>query len=232
MKILGLLAMVFGVVSHPLAAHFYPIAWFAPFLIFGVGVAFTVYNPRVVRERKREQHLKTMQMMVNPENRVREERPRFITILEGHFPKNCEFKDGVWKEKPPEAYDAVFKDGEVVVDWTKKIEAEEKPSAVQVWQDFRYEIRTMIVDEIQNIMSEGWPFDAQLSKLSPHDLQLSRRALAAQIESGLSKAELGRRLGVSSTTVSEWLHARRKIPAKHVGGIKRHLKLESGEAHK
>jgi DNA-binding transcriptional regulator YiaG len=139
------------------------------------------------------------------------------------LPKNLErCSDGAWRPKEAETDYILGEEGDWLIDPKKS----EKASPIKIWDDFRVEVRQMIVEEVRAIMAAGWPFDSQLAKVSPYDMLMAKRIAEQRMALKISQAVLGKMLGVSTRTVSDWEHARRPIPAMMVHRVKRHLRIE------
>jgi DNA-binding transcriptional regulator YiaG len=148
-----------------------------------------------------------------------------VTVVSGFLPKDLErCADGAWRRKEITTTDYILgEEGNWLID--PRVQ-ESKPGPVQIWEDFRVEVRQMIVDEVKAIMSAGWPFDSQLAKVSPYDMMLAKRIVEQRAALKISQAVLGKLVGVSVKMVSDWEHARRPIPPRVINQLKRHLRIE------
>jgi DNA-binding transcriptional regulator YiaG len=200
-----------------------------PMVLLAVGMVLWGFRPRTPRERRRDkqrrdkkEHVRQMRQILRERGiPARDPNRPVITVVEGYLPKDLERgADGAWRPKETVTDFILGEEG----NWL--IETKEKPGPVQVWEDFRVEVRQMIVEEVQSIMAAGWPFDSQLSKISPFDMLLAKRIVEQRAALKISQAVLGKLIGVSARTVSEWEHARRPIPPQVVNQLKRHLRIE------
>jgi DNA-binding transcriptional regulator YiaG len=194
-----------------------------PMVLLAIGVGLWVYRPITPRERYRKRKRDHVRQM----RRILRTRPKnydlpVVTVVEGFLPKNLERgSDGAWRTKDETDY-VLGEEGNWLIDPKKS----EKSSPIQVWEDFRVEVRQMIVEEVQAIMATGWPFDSQLAKVSPYDMLMAKRISEQRVALKISQAVLGKMLGVSTKTISDWEHARKPVPTIMVHRVKRHLKIE------
>jgi DNA-binding transcriptional regulator YiaG len=194
------------------------------------------FRPRTIAERQQEnyrkrkkQHVRHMRQILRDRG-VHERDPDrpVITVVQGFIPKDLERSpDGAWRPKTKETDYILGEEGNWLIDPQAQPEAQPQThTSLQVWQDFRTEVRHMIVEEVQAIMAAGWPFDSQLAKISPHDMLLSQRILQQRIALKISQAALGKLIGVAPRTISDWERARKPIPNTVIPRLKRHLHIE------
>jgi len=204
-----------------------------PMVLLAVGMVLWGFRPRSLQERRydkrrarKKQHVRQFRQILRGDDAPPRDPDRpVVTVVEGFIPKDLErCPDGAWRRKEITTTDFILgEEGNWLID--PKFQ-EEKPGPVQIWEDFRVEVRQMIVDEVKSIMSAGWPFDSQLAKISPYDMMMAKRIVEQRAALKISQAVLGKLVGVSVKMVSDWEHARRPIPPRVINQLKRHLRIE------
>jgi len=207
-----------------------------PILLLTVGMALWGFRPRSIRERReararkrKKHHTRHMRQILRDRGFCDRDPDRpVITVVEGFIPKDLERSpDGAWRPKSVETDFVLGEEGNWLIDpQSQTTQQPEGNTSLQIWQDFRTEIRHMIVEEVQAIMAAGWPFDSQLAKISPHDMLLAKRIVEQRTALKISQAALGKLIGVAPRTISDWERARKPIPNSAIPRLKRHLHIE------
>lgn len=202
----------------------------APILLLTLGMLLWGFRPRTITERQQEkyrkrkkQHVRHMRQILRDRGIPERDPDRpVITVVEGFIPKDLERSpDGAWRRKTKETDYILGEEGNWLID-----PKTQPQTSLQIWQDFRTEIRHIIIEEIQHTIATGWPFDSQLSNISPHDMLLAQRIIQQRTALKITQTTLGKLLGVPPRTISNWERAKKPIPNNIIPHLKKHLHIE------